>query len=145
MLTVPNRHREIGAGEDHEVAGLDDLADRMDFVWNVADSAQDEEQRVVVAFQLRPLMSVDDVLDGQGVQVEDLGDIGHLVLVRVVQSDPYESGSAIADLGHCVRMAEMAGQPPAVDVYGTVDHRTRCGDRDMGQLPTCPALAPERR
>ena len=54
----------------------------------VARRAQDDEQGVAVALELRPLVGDDGVLDGELVQLELRGERGDLVLVRPVEADP---------------------------------------------------------
>ena len=143
MVTVADRHHEIGPDEDHDLAGLHDLAGiGHRLVLHVLDGLEHQEQRVVVALQLRPLVRVHGVLDGQFVQPEHIGHRRHLVLVGFVQPDPHEGvvvalGLDLANLGQCGGMGELAGQPDPVDVDTAVDHRPRDGDVDGAGIRSC--------
>ena len=103
-------------------------------VLDVVDRLEHQEQRLVVALQLRPLVGVHGVLDGQFVQAEHVGDGLHLVFVGFVQADPDEGFLALGfELVHLVQrrgVGVLAGQPVAVDVDAAVDHRPRDGDMD---------------
>ena len=57
-----------------------------------------QEQRVVVAFELRPLVRFERVLYRQLVQPEGVGDALDLVGIRLVQPDPDESVAPLTDL-----------------------------------------------
>ena len=126
MIAVPDRHHEIAVDEDHDLAGLDDLAGQQGrLVRHVVERLENQEQRFVVALEFGPLVSADRVLDGQRVHAERVADLLHLVLGGRVQSDPGE-GLLAAELefghlgpGRCV--VERAGQPCAVDVDTAVD------------------------
>ena len=48
-----------------------------------------------VALQLRPLVGMHRVLDGEFVQTEDVGHRLHLVVVGFVQADPHEALLAV--------------------------------------------------
>ncbi|HEY3766513.1 MAG TPA: hypothetical protein VGL44_15235, partial [Gaiellales bacterium] len=56
----------------------------------VAGRLQDDEQRLVVDLELRPLVGRDRVLDGEVVQRELLPDGLELLAGRLVQPDPDE-------------------------------------------------------
>ncbi len=135
MLPVPDRHHEVGADEDHDLSGLDDLP-RLGhrLVLDVVDRLEDHEKRLVVALQLRPLVSVHGVLDCQLMKAEHIADGLHLMLVGLVQADPDERDLALGfELMNLVQrrgMGVLARQPLAVDVDGAVDHRPRDGDVD---------------
>ena len=117
VLAVTDRDHEIGSDEDHDLAGLDDLAG-VDHrhVFDVVHGLEHQEQRLVVALQLRPLMGVHRVLDGQLVQAEHVGDGLHLVFVGFVQADPHEGFLALClEFAHLVEgggVGVLAGQPP---------------------------------
>ena len=133
MLSVADRHDEVRADEDHNLAGFDDLAGLGDgFVLHVFDGFEHQKQRLVVAFQLRSLMRMDRVLDRQLVQPEHIGDRLHLVLVGFVQADPDEGLLALVlefpRLRQRAGVSVFAGQPLTVDVDAAVDHGTRDGD-----------------
>ena len=133
VLAVADRDHEIGTDEDHDLAGLDDFAGEGDgYVFDVVHGLEHQEQRLVVALQLGPLMRVHGVLDGQLVQAEHVGHGLHLVLVGFVQADPDERFLALAfEFVHLVQrggVGVLAGQPLAVDVDAAVDHGPRHGD-----------------
>lgn len=133
VVTVPHGDDEVGAHEHHDLAGLDDLAGGGHrLVRHVVDGPQHQEQHVVVAFQLRPLVGVDGVLDHQFVQPERLGHALHLPLVGGEQPDPHESFTPCADLGHRGLVRVLAGKPRAVDIHTTVDDGARGRDADPG-------------
>ena len=109
-------------------------------VFDVVDRLEHQEQGVVVAVQLRPLVGVHGVLDGQRVQAENLGHRLHLVVVGFVQADPDEGRLAacfeFADLRQGRRVRVLAGQPGSIDVDGAVDHRPGDGDVDAFGVDT---------
>ena len=82
-LAVSHGEDEVGADEDVHLAELDLLG-----VVEVARRAQDDEQRVAVALELRTLVGDDRVLDGELVQLECLGQCRDLVLLGSVETDP---------------------------------------------------------
>lgn len=130
MVAVPDGHDEVGPDEDHDLAGLDDLTGlRHRLVVDVHDGLEHQEQRVVVAFQLRPLMGVHRVFDGELVQPEHVGDGLHLAVVGLVQPDPDEGPDVgeleFPDLGQCGGVGVLAWQARAVGVDAAVDHRPR--------------------
>ncbi|GGT21971.1 hypothetical protein GCM10010254_48210 [Streptomyces chromofuscus] len=65
---MADRDHEVGADEDVQLA-------EVDLLWcvEVAGRPQDDEEGLAVAFQLRPLVRLHRVLDGQRVQAELLG------------------------------------------------------------------------
>ena len=126
-------HDEVGADEDHDLAGLDDLAgigDRL--VLDVVDGLEHQKQGLVVAFQLRSLMGVHGVLDGQLVQAEHVGHGLHLMGVGFVQADPDERVLAgLFEFVHLVQrrgVGVLAGQPGPFAVDAAIDHRPCDGD-----------------
>ena len=133
-------HHEVPTGEDHQLAGLDDLVGRgRRRVGHVADRLEHREQHVVaaarrpgVALDLRALVGVHGVLDGEGVQPEGLGDVGDLLGVGLVEPDPDEALLAAADLLDRLAMAPAALEAAAVDVDRAVDDERREGDRRDG-------------
>ena len=133
VLAVPDGHHEVRADEDHDLAGLDDFAGLGDgFVFDVVHRLEHQEQRLVVALQLGPLMRVHRVLDGQFVQAEHVGHGLHLMVVGFVQADPDERFLALPfQLVHLVQrggMGVLSGRPLAVDIDAAVDHGARDGD-----------------
>ena len=106
--------------EHHDLVDLDDL-----FGVDVAGRLEHDEQAVAVALELRPLVGVDGVLDGEGVEVEGPGDVVELVRRRLVQTDPDEAAAAPAD-AQGVLQGDGTRPPLAVLVDGAVDDHTPC-------------------
>ena len=128
VVAVPDRHHEIAADEDHDLAGLDDLASQQGgLVWHVVEGLEHQEQRFVVTLQLGPLVSAYRVLDGQRVHAESVADFLHLMLSGSVQADPGEGFLAaqlqLAHFGLCLCVTESPGQSLAVHVDTAVDYR----------------------
>ena len=129
VLAVADGDDEVAAQEDHELARLDDLVGRRRRrVRDVAHRLEHREQHVVPAarrpaeaLDLRALVRVHRVLDGQRVQPEDLGDVGDLLGVGLVQADPDEALLAAADLRDRLAVGPPALETLAVDVHRTVD------------------------
>lgn len=123
VSAVPHRDHEVGAGEDHDLAGLHDLAGVGEpVVLDIADGLEDREQRVVVVLQLGPLMGVDRVLDSEGVEPEQLDNSGEFLLGRLMQSDPDKSPAGLPDPvdRHIGRVVALL--PHAVHVHRAVHH-----------------------
>ena len=85
-LTVADGDHVVDADEDQHLTELEHL-----FVVDVAKGLHHDEQRVVVALELRALMRVNSVLDRQRVQRVDLGDVLQLELARLGHADPREA------------------------------------------------------
>lgn len=120
---VPHRDHEVGAGEDHDLAGLHDLTGVGEpVVVDIADGLEDGEQRVVVVLQLRPLMGVDRVLDGERMEPEQLDNSGEFLLGRLMQPDPDKSPAGFPDPAdrHIGRVVALL--PYAVHVHRAVHH-----------------------
>jgi hypothetical protein len=97
VLAVPHGDHVVRPDEDHDLAGVDDLAGRgQPVVLHVPGGGQHHEQDVVVALELGPLVGVDGVLDGQRVQPVVLGDGAQLVLGRRVEPEPDEAAPVTA-------------------------------------------------
>ena len=93
-LAVADADHEVRADEEVDLTGLDRI-----LLVDVPERLEHEEQAVVVALELRTLVGVDGVLDGQRVQREGLRDLVELGRVGLVQADPDEvagSGSGRA-------------------------------------------------
>lgn len=125
---MPYGHHEVGAREDHDLAGVDDLAGLGEFgVFDVGHRLEDGEQDVAVLLDLRPLVGVDGVLDGDRVQPEQLGDPRELRLGGFVQPQPDEAMTAVttasADPGDGLLDAGRGLLALAVAVDDAVDHR----------------------
>ena len=134
MVAVADGHHEVGPDEHHDFAGLDDLAgQRHRLVLDVVDRLENQEQGVVVALEFGSLMGVHGIFDGQRVQIENFCDRLHLMVVRLMQTEPDEGGLAagieFAGLVEGGSVGVLARQPGAVDVDGAVDHGA--GNRDV--------------
>jgi hypothetical protein len=81
--------------------------------------AQDHEQGIVVDLELRPLVRVVGVLDGQVVQVELALDLAQQLLPRLVHADPDEPPGRREHLSD-VRHLDI-GDADAALVGGAVD------------------------
>ena len=127
VLGVADRDDVVGADEDVHLAELDRLG-----LVQVAGGLQHQERHVAVALELRALMALERVLDGERVQVEHLRDLAHLVGVGPVQ--PHPGHAAVG-----ARLGEHLGggaarDPAAVPVHGGVDegHEATLGQRTPG-------------
>ena len=142
VVAMPDRHHEIAVDEDHDLAGLDDLASQQGgLVWHIVEGLEHQEQRFVVTLQLGPLVSADRVLDGQRVHAERIADLLHLMLGGGVQADPGEGFLAaqlqLANLGLSLGVTERPGQSLTVQVDTAVDDRLfggRLRGRRTGRL-----------
>ena len=78
---------------------------------------------VAVQLELRALVGVDRVLDGEGMEVELLDDLGELLLGRLVEPEPHEAAVVLARRQGARQVADLTGAP-ALAVDPTVDdHR----------------------
>lgn len=69
VVAVAHRDDEVGADEDHDLACLGNTASRLHgFVRYIVDGFDHDEQGVVIPIHLRPLLGVDGVLDGDGME-----------------------------------------------------------------------------
>ena len=82
--------------EHHDLAGLDVGVARLALE---AQRLEHHEQRVAVELELRPLMGVDRVLDGELVQLELAPDGVELLFGRLDHPEPRERPVAAAGLG----------------------------------------------
>ena len=108
---MPDRDDEIAAQEHVHLAvphvarlawlGIFDLR-----------SAHDDEERVVVALDFRPLMRGKRVFDGQIVEAELLLHFPQQRLVRLVEANPHERVGALDDIADVVER-DLADLPPA--------------------------------
>src|SRR4029453_1062550 len=126
--TYPPQLRRIAMADgDHELRANEDrdLAkhDRLRLV-HVAGMSQDDEQRVSVTLQLRPMMRFDSVLDGELVQVELARDRRELLLARLEKTQP---GNRVAALAGGVELGKGVGprRPSAVAIDTTVDDHSK--------------------
>ena len=118
-LAVADRDQEVGTDEDHHLADVDQLLRP-----EVADGLDDEEQRVAVDLELRPLVGADGVLDGELVELELAPDGVELHHGRLDQADP---GEASAVLRLVAQTFDRPGprDPASLAVDGAVDDHAR--------------------
>ncbi len=99
---------------------------------DVVDGLEDQEQRLVVALQLRPLVGMHGGFDGKFVQTEHVGHRLHLVPVGFVQADPDERVLAlmleVVDLVQRRGVGVLAGKPFTVEIDAAVHHGARDGN-----------------
>ena len=118
-VSVADGDQEVRAEEEHHLADVDELVGA-----DVAGRLDDEEERVAVDLELRPLVRADGVLDGQLVQVELASNRVELLCGRLDEPDPGEAaggGGLRADAGDLPVALEAV--PLAVD--GAVDDHAR--------------------
>jgi len=126
---LPHGDDEVRAGEQADEAGADDLAGGGEpLVLEVLGGADDEEDHVVVALDLHPLLAVQDVLDGEGVQAEHLGDAGERRLGGLVQAEPDEG--AVPRPGALVQPGQVRGRAGTLD-GDPVDEQAAAHDRGV--------------
>ena len=118
-LAVADRDQEVGTDEDHHLADVDELLRP-----EVADGLDDEEQRVAVDLELRPLVGADGVLDGELVELELAPDGVELGRGRLDQADPGEA-SAVVRLGAQTFDRPGPRDPASLAVDGAVDDHAR--------------------
>ncbi len=140
---MAHRHHEVRTGKDGDLAGLHLIG-----VIDVPEGLQDQEQRLVVQLQLRPLMSVCRVLHGQGMQREDLGDQIQFCPAGAVQSYPHEVVVASTVAGGAqilqIRLQRDAGTLPVQSYVDDHDDHRSAEDAqilDPGQILLLPRLA----
>jgi len=91
---------------------------------------QHDEHRVLVEFQLRPLVRVVSILDGKVVQSELLLHAAEDVLLRLVKSEPDE---LIAFFQRATNLPDTdVGDADATAIGGAIDHRRRSGACRLG-------------
>jgi hypothetical protein len=120
-FAVPHGDDEAVADEDEDLAELD-----RPVALAVARRLEDDEQRVVERLELRPLVRLDRVLDGELVEREVALHRIELLDGRLVETEPDERVPLTARLGR-VHDRQLAGAPAALLVDGAVDdHRALC-------------------
>ncbi len=125
---MADRDHEVRADEDVEFAEVD-LLGRV----QVTGRAQDDEERVAVAFQLGALVCLHRVLDRERVQVELGGQREKFGLGRAGQPDPCHAGRLFAQLTVGVGEAGGGGDADAVLVQRRLhDARHLGGLGDLG-------------
>jgi hypothetical protein len=117
LRSVARREHEVRADEDVDLAHHQ-LVGRLQL-----DRVQHGEERVVVFLDLRPLVAVPRVLDGQVVQAEFLLHLRELFGRRVLQRDPDEAARALEVLADVVDRA--VGELRAVLIGNAVDQHGR--------------------
>jgi hypothetical protein len=119
-LAVADGDDEAAPGEQLDLGELDDLQ-----VVVVAGGLEHEEQAVAVAFELGPLVGLDGVLDGEGVQLELGYDRVELAGRRLVEPDPHERVVGAPPGLERVLEVEVAGAAVALLVDGAIDDHGR--------------------
>ena len=114
-LAVADCDQELVADEDEDLAEGDLVP-----VVVPARGLQDEEERIAVDLELRPLMRVDRVLDRQLVQLELAAHGVELLDRRLEEPDPDE-GVGVAGRVVGVLESELALTAASVLVHGAVD------------------------
>ena len=114
-LAVSHGDDEPVSEEEQDLAELDDV-----FGLDVAGRLEDEEERIAVDLELRPLMSVNRILDRELVEGELSPHCIELILVRLVQPDPDEGVATLRRLERLLER-EIAVVPKSILVDGAVD------------------------
>ena len=119
-LAVPDGDDEVAADEHVDLAGLDGVV-----LVDVPERLEDQEQPVLVALELGPLVGLEGVLDGERVQPEHLGDVVELVLGRARAGPPRRSrrSPVASSRSSCevVLVAQSTSHADAVAVERAVD------------------------
>ena len=118
-FAVADRDHKVRSGEDMHLAELDGLG-----LVDVPGRAQHAEQRGAVPLELRALMGVHRVLDGERVQVELARDLVELLVGRAVEADPGDRVLITTDRGHVGELLRL-GDALTVAVDGTTDYHAR--------------------
>ena len=131
-LAVPHGDREVRAEEQVQLAELD-LLGRVE----VPRGLEDDEQRVAVPLELRPLVGLDRVLDGELGQVVQLGQLTELLRLGPVEPEPGQPVLALRPAPRGSRPRSRASRP------GVRRSRRRC--RPSRERPAGAAAAPAAR
>ena len=115
-LAVADGDHEARAGEDHHLADLDRLG-----AVDVAGGLEHEEQRVAEHLELRALVGVDGVLDGERMQLEPLADRLDDLRAGVVEADPDEAVAARVRAAERGLELDATALPVALVVEAAVD------------------------
>src|SRR3954453_17712546 len=102
-VAVANGDDERRVDEEHDLAAADHL-----LAVDVAHGLQHDEQRLAVDLELRALVRLDRVLDGELVEVELARDGVELLRGRLVRAEPDERGGGIAGGARGVGDVEVA-------------------------------------
>ncbi len=119
VLAVPHGDDEVRAEEDHHLAGLDDLRGAAGQRLVVVHGLHHGEQGVLVVLELRSLVCVHRVLDGQRVQPEPLGQ------TRPVAPRPVRACRSRRSPRRCAPPRRSRCASPAVPASGTRRGRSR--------------------
>jgi len=96
--------------DDHQLTGVDNLRHGLVLVaFDIGHRRGDQEQTLVVPFQLRAPVSVDGVRDDELVDLQDFSQAGQRAFGGVVQPHPHE---AMADLGRAQGRLQVGGIVP---------------------------------
>ena len=125
---MAHRDDEAVADEDEDFAELDPLLGI-----DPAGRLQDDEERIAVDLELRPLVRLDRVLDGQLVEAELAADRLELLLGWLVQADPGEDTFAPALLVGVFERDRLCA-PASVLVDRLIDDHRRAKYRGPEQL-----------
>ncbi|CAM5355575.1 hypothetical protein SVIOM342S_01957 [Streptomyces violaceorubidus] len=139
--SVPHGDDEVLPGEHHDLAGAHHLARGRQFlVLHVADRLEHGEERLAAALDLGRLVGLDRVLDGQGMQLEELRDTRELLVRRLVQAEPDEARSAPAHPRHGLDRIATLGRADTLPVGHAVHHRgTQRGTGVVAQVHPRPS------
>ena len=142
VVAVPDGHHERLAEEHRDLVDVDDLV-----VVDVADRLDHDEQHVAVALQLRPLVRLDRVLDGQRRQLELGRDGGDRSSRRLDQAEPDEAVRTVRAALPGLRHREPAAAALAAVVHRAVGDDFLERPRPTGLLPHVSAGigGPQRR
>ena len=116
---MAHMHDEAVADEHLDLTELDHL-----FVGQVLRGLHHHEHRSFVHVELRSLVGLDRVLDGERMQPVLLAHDGELLVRRLVQSDPHERGLRVLATREVVEV-EGFGPPPPILVERAVDDHRR--------------------
>ncbi|MPM38375.1 hypothetical protein SDC9_85004 [bioreactor metagenome] len=108
---MPHGDHEVRPGEDVQFAELDFFG-RVE----VPGRPQDDEEGVVVAFQLAALVGLDGILDGQFMQPEQVAQLDEIVRVGLIEADPRHRFGIRPEQGCCFGQRCRAGDALAGDV-----------------------------
>ncbi len=131
-VPVAHGHQVVASGEQEQFAELDLLP-----LVDVAGGGDDRQQAVVVALDLRAVVLLAGVVDGQLGQVEGVADRVELGLARHPQAEPAEPGAA--PLGGQLLDGVRLQRAPSLDVPGGVDDHRAHRDTSHG-APAAPRL-----
>ena len=114
----------VAHGDDESLPGKEEDLAEPNAVRLVLGRLEDDEQGLAVDLELRPLVRLDGILDGELVEAELASDRFELLLGRLVEPDPGEAPLLAARLVGLLE-GDVAGVAVSVHVDGAVDdHRT---------------------